>query len=104
MTLSVDRIRAYIEQYDGGNCFFVVPGALDEHAAVIEGFGASTEPFRIFDRAFKAANRFEADIGVRLVTEQQCPAIAFLAKLRTENTRGLHLDIDREESAKWRRT
>jgi hypothetical protein len=92
-----DRIRAYIEQYDGGNCFFVVPGALNEHAAVIEGFGASTEPFRVFDSAFKAANGFEADIGVRQVTEQQCPAIAFLAKLRTKDARALHLDIDRED-------
>jgi serine/threonine-protein kinase len=93
---SLDRIRGYIEQYDGGNCFFIVPVALGERAATIEGFGASDEPFRKFDSEFKAANGFEADIGVRQVTEQQCPAIAFLAKLHSKDARALHLDIDRE--------
>jgi serine/threonine protein kinase len=93
---TLDRIRGYIEQYDGGNCFFMVPVALGERAATIEGFGASDEPFRKFDSAFKAANGFEADIGVRQVTEQQCPAIAFLAKLHPKGARALHLDIDRE--------
>ena len=33
---------------------------------------------------------------MRQVTEQQCPAITFLARLRGENARALHLDIDRE--------
>ncbi len=91
-----EKVRSYIEKYDGGNCFFVVPVAISEHAAVIEGFGSSTEPFRSFDAAFQRSIGFEADIGVREVTEQQCPAITFLARLRGENARAPHLDIDRE--------
>jgi serine/threonine-protein kinase len=91
-----EKVRSYIEKYDGGNCFFVVPVAISEHAAVIEGFGSSIEPFRSLDTAFQRSIGFEADIGVREVTEQQCPAISFLAQLRGENARAPHLDIDRE--------
>jgi len=90
-----EKIKAFIEHYDGGNCFFVAPVTLSEHAAVIEGFGSSIEPFRAFDTAFQRAVGFEADIGVRQVTEQQCPAITFLARLRGDKARALHLDIDR---------
>jgi Protein kinase domain len=92
-----DKIKNYVEQYDGGNCFFVAPVALSEHAAALEGFGASAEPFRSFDTAFKRALGFEADIGIRQVSEQQCPAIAFLARLRGEAARAPHLDIDQED-------
>ena len=92
-----EKIKSYIEQYDGGNCFFIAPVAISEHAAAIEGFGSSMEPFRSFDIAFQRVIGFEADIGLRQVTEQQCPAITFLARLRGENARALHLDIDRED-------
>src|SRR5215216_6278370 len=40
-----DRIRQFVEQYDGGECFFVTPVAIGETAATLEGFGASTRPF-----------------------------------------------------------
>ena len=91
-----EKVRSYIAQYDGGNCFFVAPVTISEHAAAIEGFGSSTEPFRSFDTAFQRSIGFEADIGVREITEQQCPAVSFLARLRAENARAPHLDIDRE--------
>jgi class 3 adenylate cyclase/serine/threonine protein kinase len=93
---AVEAIRSYIEQYDGGNCFFVAPITISEHAAAIEGFGASLEPFRAFDTAFQRSLGFEADIGVREVTEQQCPALTFLYQLRGAKARPPHLDIDRD--------
>jgi hypothetical protein len=37
-----DKIRQYVEQYDGGECFFVAPVAISEAAAALEGFGATT--------------------------------------------------------------
>ena len=93
---STDKIRAYIEQYDGGNCFFVTPVAISENVAAIEGFGSSVEPFRAFDSAFSRQLGFEPDIGVRQITDSQCPAVRFLAGLRDRNVRAPHLDIDRE--------
>ena len=94
--LSAADIRRYVEQYDGGSCFFVAPTAISDHAAVIEGFGSSTNPFTAFDAEFQRKIGFEADIGVRQVTEPQCPAIAFLARLRDQSAQAPHLDIDRE--------
>jgi serine/threonine-protein kinase len=73
-----------------------VPVAIGERSAAIEGFGSSVEPFQLFDAAFKRANGFEADIGLHEVTELQCPAVAFLARLAKQGTRSLHLDIERE--------
>jgi hypothetical protein len=94
--LAAADIRRYVEQYDGGNCFFVAPTAISDHAAVIEGFGSSTRPFTAFDGEFQRKTGFEADIGVRQVTEPQCPAITFLARLRDQSAQAPHLDIDRE--------
>ena len=90
-----DKIKRYVEQYDGGECFFVTPVAVVETRAVIEGFGASTQPFNALDAAFKRDNGFEADISIRQVTAPQCPAITFLGRLRDERARAPRLDIDK---------
>jgi serine/threonine-protein kinase len=88
-----DKIRQYVEQYDGGECFFVTPVAIGETAAALEGFGASARPFDALDAAFRREQGFEASIGVRQVTQAQCPAITFLQRLR-RSPRAPRLQID----------
>jgi serine/threonine protein kinase len=88
-----DRIRKYIEQYDGGDCFFMLPVAISSGAAVIEGFGASTARFDAFDKAFKRDLGFEAAIGVRQVTQAQCPAIKFLSQLGSDQARAPRINL-----------
>lgn len=73
--------------YDGGDCFFVTPVAISQTAAVLEGFGASTTPFDVLDKTFSKSQGFEASIGVRQVTSEQCPAITFLSRLRADRAR-----------------
>lgn len=82
-----DMVRRFIQQYDGGDCFFITPVAIGASAAVVEGLGASMAPFEALDRAFKRAQGFEASIGIRVVTPPQCPAITFLNKVRGEAAR-----------------
>jgi serine/threonine protein kinase len=82
-----DVVRRFIQQYDGGDCFFITPIAIGASAAVVEGFGASTAPFDLLDKAFKKSQGFEASIGIRLVTPPQCPAITFLNRLRGDGSR-----------------
>jgi serine/threonine-protein kinase len=89
-----DKIRQFVEQYDGGECFFVTPVAIGETAATLEGFGASTRPFEQLDAAFRRGQGFEPSIGVRQVTPAQCPAITFLNRLRGERARVPRLQID----------
>ena len=87
------RVRRYVEQYNGGDCFFILPVALSSNAAVIEGFGASTVPFEALDRAFKRELGFEASIGVRQVTQAQCPAIKFLSQLGSNQARAPRINL-----------
>lgn len=82
-----DLARRFLQQYDGGDCFFIMPVAVGAGAAVVEGFGASTAAFEALDRSFKKTQGFEAQIGIRLVTAQQCPAITFLNKVRGDVAR-----------------
>jgi hypothetical protein len=90
----IEKIKRYVEQYDGGDCFFLTPIAIGETRATIEGLGASAEPFTKLDAAFQRANGFEADISVRQVTVPQCPAVTFLGRLRDERSRAPRLTID----------
>jgi serine/threonine-protein kinase len=92
-----DRIRRYVEQYNGGDCFFILPVAISSNAAVIEGFGASTTPFDAFDKAFKRDLGFEASVGARLVTQAQCPAIKFLSQLGSNQARAPRINLDSVE-------
>jgi serine/threonine protein kinase len=94
---ATDRVRRYIEQYDGGDCFFILPVAISANAAVIEGFGASTAPFDALDKAFKRDLGFEASIGVRLVTPAQCPAIKFLGQLGSNRARAPRINLNATE-------
>ncbi|MGY4369704.1 hypothetical protein ACVW1A_005769 [Bradyrhizobium sp. LB1.3] len=82
-----ERIRKYVAQYSGGDCFFVLPIAVSPNAAVIEGFGASTAPFDTFDKAFRRDQGFEASVGVRQVTQAQCPAVKFLNQVGSDQAR-----------------
>jgi Protein kinase domain len=84
---SAEKIRRYIEHFKGGDCFFVIPVAVRDRAAVIEGFGDSAAPFEALDADFRRINGFEASIGVRQVTRAQCPAVAFLDRTRNERAR-----------------
>lgn len=79
-----EKITRYINEYQGGDCFFIVPVAIGQNTAQIEGYGVSISPFNALDEAFKRAHRFEADIGVRQVTKPQCPAVTFLSRIRDD--------------------
>jgi serine/threonine protein kinase len=93
-----DRVRRFVEQYSGGNCFFILPVALSSNAAVIEGFGASTAPFDALDKAFKRDLGFEASIGARLVTQAQCPAIKFLGEHGSNQARTPRINLNSIEA------
>jgi hypothetical protein len=88
----IGKIVRYVEQYDGGRCFFVAPVAVTETEAKLEGYGASARPFEALDTAFRHENGFEASIDVRLVNPSQCPAVTFLGRLRGTNAPHLRID------------
>ena len=88
-----DLARRFVQQYDGGDCFFIMPVAIGSSAAVLEGFGASTVAFDALDKSFKKSQGFEASIGIRFVTPSQCPAITFLNKVRGDSAHAPRISL-----------
>jgi serine/threonine protein kinase, bacterial len=86
-TSRIVQVRSFVERYDGGDCFFVVPIAISQSAAVIEGYGASTGRFQAFVDGFKREQGFEPSVGIRQVTQDQCPALRFLSQLHGDQSR-----------------
>ena len=91
---SADKIRRYIEQYNGGDCFYAAPGVVRPPFVEIEGFGATTRAFDTLNDVFKRDNGIEADVHVRLITQAQCPAITFLAMLKGDRARAPRIELD----------
>jgi serine/threonine-protein kinase len=88
----IERIVRYVERYDGGDCFYVASTAVTETRADLEGYGAYPEPFRALNEAFLHENGYEPGIDVRLVMPLQCPAVAFLGRLRGVSAPQLRID------------
>jgi serine/threonine-protein kinase len=87
-----ERIIEFVNAYDGGDCFFVSPEAVEDGKATLDGLGSSVAPFEVLDYEFKRQNGFEASIGVHQVMPEQCPAVSFL--FRTKNQRGAAPRLD----------
>jgi eukaryotic-like serine/threonine-protein kinase len=88
-----ERIRQFVNSYDGGDCFFVEPVTVVEGNATLEGYGRSATPFTALDSEFKRLNGFEASVGYHMVTPQQCAAISFLGRLRSQRGATPRLDV-----------
>jgi serine/threonine protein kinase len=93
----VDQIRDYVDKYDGGDCFLVLPVAISQTAAVIEGFGASADRFEAFRDAFRRDWGFGAALGLRQISQAQCPAIRFIKQLSTGRGRPPRVNLSKVE-------
>jgi eukaryotic-like serine/threonine-protein kinase len=89
----VERIRQFVNSYDGGDCFFVEPVTVAEGNTTLEGYGRSATPFAVLDFEFKRSNGFEASVGYHMVTQPQCAAISFLGRLRNQRGPTPRLDV-----------
>ncbi len=91
-----DRIRKFVNSYQAGDCMYLQPVQIASRSAEIEGFASRTPPFISFDSDFTQSQGFEAKIQVNLVTDAQCPAIAFLrATPQGSSKTDLRLDMQR---------
>ncbi|WP_299813765.1 serine/threonine-protein kinase [uncultured Roseibium sp.] len=91
-----DRIRNFVRGYQAGDCMYLQPVEIASRSAQIEGFASRTPPFISFDSDFTQSQGFEAKIQVNLVTDAQCPAIAFLRATPQGGAKTkLYLDMQR---------
>jgi serine/threonine-protein kinase len=80
------RIASFLNSYDGGDCFLIVPLKIAEGDTQIEVYGGSRAPFTALDGEFARANGFRAEISRHQVTEAQCGAVNFVRRLRNQNS------------------
>lgn len=78
------RITRFVNNYEGGDCFFVTPLLVAADRTDLDGYGYSPEPFDLLDTEFQRANGFEADIALHQVTLAQCAAVTFLSRTRNQ--------------------
>jgi penicillin-insensitive murein endopeptidase len=71
------RVRDFVTNFTGDECFLATPVQVAEARIEIEAFADEAGPFYAFDEAFKLAMGGEAQIGGRLVSPRQCEALAF---------------------------
>jgi serine/threonine-protein kinase len=91
-----DRIRNFVGSYQAGDCMYLQPIEIASNSAEIEGFASRTPPFISFDSDFTQSQGFEAKIQVNLISDAQCPAIAFLRGTPQGNAKTeLRLDMQR---------
>ncbi len=76
-----ERMRDFVRFYDGGSCFFAVPVSFDGQRPRIDGFGSEAGPILTFGAELRRALGIDAEIMVRQITGQQCPAIGFIGGL-----------------------
>ena len=92
-------VRDYILGYDGGDCFLSRPMELGPRLAQIEVFASEdkVQPVIDFDAAFKRDIGFEASIGMRPISPEQCPLIHALDQVGAQaldNSLVIHLERD----------
>ncbi|WP_434052097.1 MAG: serine/threonine-protein kinase [Roseibium sp.] len=94
--LPEDRVRNYVNNYQADECMYLQPVRIAANSAEIEGFASRTPPFIAFDSDFTQTQGFEAKIQANLVTDAQCPAVAFLrATPHGSEKTELRLDMQR---------
>src|SRR5690606_2915062 len=94
--------RDYILSYEGGDCFLSRPLELGPQLASIEVFASEekVQPVIDFDAAFKREMGFEASIGMRPISPEQCPLIHALDQVGAQAIdNSLVIDLDRDELA-----
>jgi eukaryotic-like serine/threonine-protein kinase len=76
-----ERMRNFVRFYDGGTCFFAVPVPFAGQRPRIDGFGSDAEPILTFGAELRRTLGIDAEIVVRQITGEQCPAIGFIGGL-----------------------
>jgi serine/threonine-protein kinase len=90
---TVQRIASFLNSYDGGECFLIIPLKIAGGDTHMEVYGGSRAPFAALDAEFARENGFRAGISRYQVTEAQCAAVNFVRRLRNQSGTARRLDI-----------
>lgn len=83
----------FVRAFDGGPCLFLAVRSESPGRVAVEAFGNMPAAVNRFDTAFRQAFGFEAAIQLRLLTDAQCPAAAFLKAVAAERAPALRFEL-----------
>lgn len=91
---------AWVQDYDGGDCFFARGTAAGTKEIRIEGIGVNNDSFFALERDFTDRFGFEPGIEVRPIVERQCGITGFLSGMAVADlpTVRMELNSDRLKS------
>lgn len=81
--VSKTDLAAWVANFNGGNCFMARSLSVASNSASIEGFGLTVEPFENLEKDFRSRFGIEPLIGMRTLSEPQCPVVEFVRSAAT---------------------
>lgn len=93
----MERQLAWLRDYDLGSCAYVAthPGE-DDGTIELEGFGTSVTPFSKLLEDYRKTHEVEPNLGVRLITESQCPILDFMNDIKVHKGIMPRLTLDND--------
>lgn len=73
-----DKFVKLVRNYDGGPCFLAMPVDDEGVKLAIESFSSRNEPMLQLQKAIRFNLGADVNVGVRKITEDQCPVIGFI--------------------------
>jgi serine/threonine-protein kinase len=93
-----ERMRRFVNSYDGGECFWINPVTIAEREVELYGLGRDQAPFDEFYSAFRREFHIDSMITVFAIMPEQCPAVTFASRTRSQSSAMRSLDIDIDEN------
>ncbi|MCX2722920.1 hypothetical protein [Roseibium salinum] len=66
------KVTSYVANYDVGACAHLTVTSAGSESAAVTAYGMGITPIAMFDQRFAADHGYEANVELRLVTQQQC--------------------------------
>lgn len=92
-----ERAKAFVANFDGGDCFFITRIGTSDGKEGYLGLGRTPGPFERFDSGYQAAVGAEAAIRLGQMTPEQCPALDLLRLKNAGGTAEPLLEIKEQD-------
>jgi serine/threonine-protein kinase len=90
-------VEQWLQDFDGGRCFYIRAVSATPGSASVEGFGNDRTTFERLEGDFLNTFKFDPSIKARMITAQQCPAVAMAALARGSGGARPLIDLESEQ-------
>lgn len=95
--VSAERVRTFVDRYDGGPCFFASVAGAAATGTHVETFSATIDQVMAFHSAFLGQLGVEPHVFGQRVWKAQCPVIELLRTEHMQSAGSSRIEIDHRE-------